>query len=320
MSYFVTGRHGIHRPLPGQQPAQAQGHASMCWCARTRRRSSTRSREEDGLGHEAHRPGRRRPDRSRSCGVAPRRSRALSGKVKHFFHLAAIYDLTAERREPARGQCRRHAACARPGRGDQGRLLPPHQLDRGRGPLPGRVPRGHVRRGRGPGRSLPAHQARFRRRSCAMRSAAVAHLPARHGRRPFADRRDRQDRRTVLLLHASSRSCARCCRRGCRRSASRAGASIIVPVDFVVDAMDHIAHKPRLDGHTLPPDRSGADAHRRSAQHLRARRPCAGDDDAHRRAHVRVRAERHPRRGRQPAAGASVSSACCCATSDPEAR
>ena len=25
----------------------------------------------------------------------------------------------------------------------------------------------------------------------------------------------------------------------------------IVPVDFVADAMDHIAHKPKLDGHTF---------------------------------------------------------------------
>ena len=45
----------------------------------------------------------------------------------------------------------------------------------------------------------------------------------------------------------------------------------IVPVDFVVAAMDHIAH---LDGHgrrVLPPGRPDADARRRCAEHLRAR-------------------------------------------------
>ena len=69
----------------------------------------------------------------------------------------------------------------------------------------------------------------------------------------------------------------------------------IVPVDFVVDAMDHIAHKPKLDGHTFHLTDPEPHARRRGAQHLRARRPCAGNDDAHRRAHVRVRARRRPR-------------------------
>ena len=66
----------------------------------------------------------------------------------------------------------------------------------------------------------------------------------------------------------------------------------IVPVDFVVDAMDHIAHKPRLDGHCFHLTDPEPHARRRGAQHLRPRRPRAGNDHAHRRAHVRVRARR----------------------------
>ena len=31
------------------------------------------------------------------CGLTPAQLRALTGKVKHFFHLAAVYDLTASR-------------------------------------------------------------------------------------------------------------------------------------------------------------------------------------------------------------------------------
>ena len=36
-----------------------------------------------------------------NCGVSPAQVRALAGKVQHFFHLAAIYDLTAKAEAPA---------------------------------------------------------------------------------------------------------------------------------------------------------------------------------------------------------------------------
>ena len=62
----------------------------------------------------------------------------------------------------------------------------------------------------------------------------------------------------------------------------------IVPVDFVVDAMDHIAHKKGLDGHCFhltdpEPQRVGE-----VLNTFAARRPRAGDDHAHRCAHVRL--------------------------------
>ena len=49
----------------------------------------------------------------------------------------------------------------------------------------------------------------------------------------------------------SSRRCsgrAGCCPPGCRRSGIEGGEINIVPVDYVAAAIDHIAHKPRLDG------------------------------------------------------------------------
>ena len=64
----------------------------------------------------------------------------------------------------------------------------------------------------------------------------------------------------------------------------------IVPVDFVVDAMDHIAHKKGLDGGCFHLTDPGPAPRRRGAQHFRPRRPRTADDDARGRAHVRLRA------------------------------
>ena len=49
----------------------------------------------------------------------------------------------------------------------------------------------------------------------------------------------------------------------------------IVPVDFVVRAMDHIAHDEGLDGTRLPPHRPEPAHRRRGDRHLRPRRPRA---------------------------------------------
>ena len=62
----------------------------------------------------------------------------------------------------------------------------------------------------------------------------------------------------------------------------------LVPVDYVVKATLHIAHKPRLDGQGIPPDRIQAATNRRNAQHLRQGRPRAENEHAHRRAHVQL--------------------------------
>ena len=98
-----------------------------------------------------------------------------------------------------------------------------------------------------PRRSVPGDQARIRRAGPRGKADQVARVPAGHGGRAFADRRDRQDRRPVLLLHPA-------------QEAARGAAAVdadgrhrgrrinIVPVDFVAAALDHIAHKPKLDG------------------------------------------------------------------------
>ena len=101
---------------------------------------------------------------------------------------------------PASGQCRRHAPRRRVRDGDHRRMLPPCELDRRSRPLRGRLPRGHVRGGRGARPSVFPHQARRRARRAPRMQAAISHLPARLRRRRLEDGPDRQDRRSVLLL------------------------------------------------------------------------------------------------------------------------
>ena len=111
-------------------------------------------------------------------GLTAAQVKALTGKIQHFFHLAAIYDMSARRRLAAGGQHRRHPPRHRTGGGHQGRLLPPHQFDRRRRPVPGRVPRGHVRGGRRPARIRTCAPSTSPKASCARsarcRSASTA--------------------------------------------------------------------------------------------------------------------------------------------------
>ena len=54
----------------------------------------------------------------------------------------------------------------------------------------------------------------------------------------------------------------------------------LVPVDFVAKAMDHIAHKPDLDGRVVPSHRPEPAERRRRDRHLRQGRPRARVDGA----------------------------------------
>ena len=72
----------------------------------------------------------------------------------------------------------------------------------------------------------------------------------------------------------------------------------IVPVDFVADALDHLAHKKGLDGKCFHLTDPAAAPDRRGAQYFRAGRPCAADDAAHQRADVRLHPGADPLRPR----------------------
>ncbi len=109
--------------------------------------------------------------------------------------------------------------------------------------------------------------------------------------RRFEDRRDRQDRRAVLLLPAHQEDARDAAAVGAdgrargRAHQSRAGRL------GRGSARSYRAQAGARWSH-VSSDRSGAAPHRRSAEHLRARRPRAADDDAARCAHVRFHSGR----------------------------
>ncbi len=80
-----------------------------------------------------------------SLGIAPQTARDLSGNIKHFFHLAALYDITADAESQivANVEGTRNALAF--AESDQGGRVSSHQLDRRGGALCRGVPRGHVR-------------------------------------------------------------------------------------------------------------------------------------------------------------------------------
>ena len=99
---------------------------------------------------------------------------------------------------------------------DQGGLLPSRELDRGGRSLRRRVPRGHVRGGARARPSLLLLEAQGRGPGAGRDGDPLADLSSRHRRRRFEDRRDRQDRRPLLLLQADPEAARRRCPPGFR--------------------------------------------------------------------------------------------------------
>ena len=279
MRYFVTGATGFIGRHLVERLLEREGTIYVLV------REGSRARLEElmsSLGRRAgpHRAGDRRPDGARA-GRLGRRPRSARGRRPLLPPRRDLRHVRRRGEQPARER-RGHPQRRRARERARRRALPPHQLDRGVGPLPGPVPRGHVRRGPEARRPVLRAPSSSPRRSSA-RSSTVPWRVYRPGdrRRPLADRRDGQDRRPLLLLQGDP-------------AAARPGAAVdaavgleggtinIVPVDFVAAAMDHIAHQDGLDGQAFhltdpqPEDRRPGD------QHVRARRACARGGDADR--------------------------------------
>ena len=181
-------------------------------------------------------------------GVSEEDLLTLRGDVDHFFHLAAIYDMTAgaEAQEVANVEGTRHAvelagaieagcfhqvssiAAAGLYRGvwredmfDEAERLDTHPYFRTKHESE-RVVREECR---GPGGSTGRG------------SSSATRAPGRS---------------TRSTAPTTSSSCCSgrgaCCPPGCRRVGVEGGEINIVPVDFVAAAIDHIAHEPGLDG------------------------------------------------------------------------
>ena len=196
-----------------------------------------------------HRPGHRRPvARSGSASTAEEIER-LDGKIEHFFHLAAIYDLTADAdsQRVANVEGTRHALQL----AEAVHAEHFHQVSSiaAAGLYQGVFTEDMFDEAtdvdNNPYYATKHESERVVREES---HGAVAGLPAGHRRRLVRDRRDRQDRRPVLLLPRDPAAAQPHCRRGCAASASRAARSTSCPVDYVAKAMDYLAHQPGLDG------------------------------------------------------------------------
>ena len=202
-------------------------------------------------------------------GIDPETIAALREQgIAHFFHLAAIYDMTAgaEVNQLANVEGTHHALELADAVG--ARLLASRLLDRRRRHLPGRLHRGHVRRRAAARPSLPPHEVRVRAARARDRDDAVAGLPAldrvgdsRTGR---IDKVDGPYYFFPLLKRAH-----RLVPDWLPLIGPELGNTNLVPVDFVAAALDHIAHQPGLNRQAFHLTDPNSCARRRRAEHVR---------------------------------------------------
>ena len=178
-------------------------------------------------------------------GVEQERVTELRGKIAHFFHLAAVYDMTApaELNTAVNVGGTTHAV-------ELARALEAEHLHHVSsiavaGDYRGTVRGGLLRRGPEAALSLPPDQVRGRADRARAAVRAVARVPPgdRGGRLP--DRRDGQDRRALLLLQGDPADARRLLPEWVPLVGLDLGKTNVVPVDWVAGgARPHRASSP----------------------------------------------------------------------------
>ena len=262
-------RDRLHRQASGCRTAEARRHdlrAGARGLAREARRAGPAARRP--RGEDPGGGGRSLQARARRGGIRPadRPSLPPGGCLRHRGGRGRL-GARERRGHPARDRVRERA---------RRRPLPPRQLDRRGGQLRGHLPGGHVRRGAEAAPPLPPHQVRVGATGARGRRDEDARVPPGDRGRPFGDRRDGQDRRSLLLLQAAPEAAPRAAgvvparRPGGRADEHRAGG--------LRGARDgpHLAPAGRrAAGRHLPPGEPGAHERGRDAQRVREGRPRA---------------------------------------------
>ena len=249
MSYFVTGATGFIGRFLVSNLLKREGH-DLCAGAQGLAEEARRDREEDGLGHEAASSPVVGDMTAAKCGVSAAQVRTLTGKVKHFFHLAAIYDLTASAESQRAANvdgtqhaldlaaaiqagCFHHTSSIAAAGLYQG-VFREDMFDEAEGLDDPYLRTKHDSEG------LVRNEKRMPWRI--YRPGMVVG----HSQTGEIDKIDGPYYFFTLLKKLREMLPPWMPTLGIE-----GGRINIVPVDFVVDAMDHIAHKPKLDGHTF---------------------------------------------------------------------
>lgn len=184
------------------------------------------------------------------CGLTPTQLRSLNGKIKHFFHLAAVYDLTAsvETQQAANIDGTRHAldlaaALKVP-------LFHHTSSIAAAGLYPGIFREDMFEEAEGLEdpylRTKHDSEAMVRRETRFKWRIYRPGMVVGHSKTGEIDKIDGPYYFFTLI-----KKLRELLPQWVPVLGIEGGRINIVPVDFVADAMDHIAHKPKLDGHTF---------------------------------------------------------------------
>ncbi|MDI9240149.1 SDR family oxidoreductase [Lysobacter sp. LF1] len=246
MSYFVTGATGFIGRFLVSKLLKRKGTVYVLVRKDSRRKFDAIAKK---MGWDAKRVVVVEGDMTQGkCGVSAAQVRALSGKVKHFFHLAAIYDLTAkpEAQKAANLDGTQHAldlaAAIKAGvfhhtssiaaAGLYPGVFREDMFDEAEGLEDPYLRTKHDSEG------LVRRETRLKWRI--YRPGMVVG----HSQTGEMDKID-----GPYYFFTFLKKLRQMLPPWMPMLGLEGGRINIVPVDYVVDAMDHIAHKPRLDGH-----------------------------------------------------------------------